>query len=186
MSRFHADALTRDTQVRQRIAEKRESRQEKPSVLIHIQRALIVITGAIVTVLMTVQIVTRYVFGFSIYGIEEAMSFFAIWLYFMGSAHGAWDRGHISADLVDVLFRPGKVQQALRVLASALTVVICAWMTTWAAQYLINSIQRNLTSLEVGVPLAWVNAAMPLGLGLMTFYFLIELIEEWQIFRGIE
>lgn len=176
--------LSQYDRARQRIDAKRAEREENPGVFTRILRLTIVLTGVIVTALMTVQILTRYLFGFSIYGLEEAMSFFAVWLYFMGSAHGAWDRGHISASLVSVLLKPGQLQQSLRVLACTLTVVISAWMTVWAVQYLMNSIRRNLTSLEVGISMAWVNTAIPLGLGLMTLYFAIELYEEWQVLRG--
>lgn len=171
---------------RERIEKKRQHREQNPGILIQLQRFVIVVTGAIVTLLMATQVTTRYVFGFSIYGIEEAMSFVAIWMYFLGSAHGSWDRGHISADLVDVIFPVGRTQQAFRVLARVLTVIISSWMTVWAVQYFLNSFNRNLISLEVGIPLTWVHSAIPVGLALMTFYFFVELIEEWQIFRDMK
>lgn len=169
---------------RQRVEARRERRAQHPGALIQTLRLLIVVTGAVVTLLMFFQIVTRYLFGFSVYGLEEAMSFFAVWAYFLGSAHGSWDRGHISASLVDVLLRPGRSQQAMRVLACLLSVLISGWTMIWAVQYLLNSLSRNLRSLEVGISMAWVNVAMPLGLGLMTLYFALELVEEWQILRG--
>lgn len=169
---------------RDRLEKARERRAQHPGFLIGVQRMIMVLTGLLVTILMTVQIVTRYVFGFSIYGIEELMSFFAVWLYFMGSAHGAWSRGHISASLLDVVLPFGRAQQALRVLACAVTTVLTAWMAVWATEYLFSSIRRNLMSLEVGIPLAWVNVVMPLGLILMTFYFLVECIEEFTVLRS--
>lgn len=176
--------LSHMERARDRLQEARERRAQRPGFLIGLQRAIMVFTGVLVTILMTIQIVTRYVFGFSIYGIEELMSFFAIWLYFMGSAHGAWSRGHISASLLDVALPFGRTQQALRVLACAATTILTAWMAVWATEYLFNSIRRNLMSLEVGIPLAWVNVVMPLGLILMTVYFLVECVEEFTVLRG--
>lgn len=169
---------------RDRIRDVRAQRMARPGWLIGLQRAILMLTGVIVTVLMAVQIVTRYVFGFSIYGIEELMSFFAVWLYFIGSAHGAWSRSQISASLLDVALPFGRLQQSLRVLACAATTILTLWMAVWATEYLLNSIQRHLMSLEVGIPMAWVNAAMPLGLILMAIYFFIEFMEEYAILKG--
>ena len=55
-----------------------------------LQRFVLVVTGALVTILIFVQVVTRYFLGESIFGIEEAASFLAIWLYFIGGAYGAY------------------------------------------------------------------------------------------------
>src|SRR5690625_5019407 len=105
---------SRMEEARLHVDSNRARREQKPGILVNLLRLAIVVTGIVVTILMFTQIVIRYVFGFSIYGLEELMSFFAIWLYFMGAAHGSWDRGHISASLVDVITKPGRVQQSIR------------------------------------------------------------------------
>lgn len=146
--------------------------------LVLAQKAILVLCGAILTVLISVQVVTRYIFNESIFGIEELASFVAIWLYFIGGAQGAWDRGHISASLVELVFKSPRIQDAIKALAAALTTVLCAWMTVWAFQYLLWTFKRGTQSLEVGIHMAWVHAVMPLGLALMTVYFLIEAIDD--------
>ena len=168
------------------IDQKRKERRENPSFLVLILRAIIVITGIVVSLLMFGQIVMRYFFGFSIYGLEELMSFFAVWLYFIGSTHGTWDRGHISASLVDVITKPGFKQQFVKVISSLITVILSAWMTQWTFDYVMRAYKRNLMSLEVGISMLWVNAGMVVGMVLMTYYFLVELYEEFQILRGRE
>ncbi|MFC4298819.1 MAG: TRAP transporter small permease subunit [Castellaniella sp.] len=178
------DPLSAMRLARDRVQAQREQRAARPGRLIMLQRCVMVATGVAVTTLMSIQIVTRYLFGFSIYGIEELMSFIAVWLYFIGSAHGAWGRGQISASLLDVALPFGQMQQACRTLACLVTTVLCGWMTVWSAQYFLNSVHRHLMSLEVGIPMAWVNISMPIGLALMTFYFLIETLEEFSILRG--
>ena len=50
-----------------------------------LQRFVLAATGALVTILIFVQVVTRYFLGESIFGIEEAASFLAIWLYFVAA-----------------------------------------------------------------------------------------------------
>src|SRR5690606_9664897 len=107
-------------------------REANPGILVQLQRAILVAAGAAITILVMVQIITRYFFGFSIYGIEELATFVAVWLYFIGGSHGAWSREHISASLIDFLLSPGPLQQSLRIIASTITVIVSAWMTVWA------------------------------------------------------
>ena len=149
-----------------------------------LQRFVLAATGALVTILIFVQVVTRYFLGESIFGIEEAASFLAIWLYFVGGAYGAYERGHISASLVDLIVPGDRARQGIKILTGALTVVLSAWMTLWAIRYFMVTLQRGTMSLELGIQMAWVHAAIPLGLVLMTFYFAVELLEDVATLRA--
>lgn len=149
-----------------------------------LQRLVLLLCGALLTILITVQVFTRYVLGISIFGIEELASFIAVYMYFIGASHGAWERGHISASLVDLVFGEGRVREAITLLANLITVILAAWMTVWAWQYLAFTIERGTMSLEVGISLVWVHGIMPVGLSLMTLYFAVELMDNWRRFSG--
>lgn len=138
------------------------------------QRFLLIATGAALTLLVTFQVFTRYVLGISVLGIEELACFSAVWLYFIGSSHGAWERGHISASLVDVFAKEGRLPAGIKVIASILTVVIAVWMSVWAWQYFAFSLRRGSTSPDTGIVLAWVHIIMPVSLSLMTLYWVVE------------
>lgn len=138
-----------------------------------VQRVLLVATGVAVTLLVCLQVFTRYVMGISVLGIEELACFAAVWMYFIGSAHGAWERGHISASLVDMLAR-GKLNGGIKAFSSTLTVVIAAWMTVWAWDYFAFSLRRGSISRDTGIMLAWVHVIMPICLSLMTLYWTVE------------
>jgi TRAP-type transport system small permease protein len=152
-----------------------------------VQRFVLVATGTLVTILIFIQVVTRYFLGISIFGIEEAASFLAIWLYFVGGAYGAYERGHISASLVDLVVPGERTRRLIKVFTAALTVILTAWMTVWAIRYFIATVHRGTMSLELGIHMAWVHLAIPLGLVLMTFYFAVELLEDAGKLRsGVE
>lgn len=149
------------------------------------QRFVLLVCGIVLTGLITVQVFTRYVLGISIFGIEELASFVAVYLYFIGAAHGAWERGHISASLVELVVPPGRPRNAIALFASVITVVLSGWMSLWAWQYLAFTLKRGTMSLEVGISMAWVHGIMPIGLSLMTLYFAVEMLENWnRVFRG--
>lgn len=149
-----------------------------------VQRFVLVATGALVTILIFVQVVTRYFLGVSIFGIEEAASFLAIWLYFVGGAYGAYERGHISASLVDLIVPGERARLVMKATTAALTTILCAWMTLWAIRYLMATLQRGTMSLELGIQMAWVHVAIPVGLVLMTFYFALEFLEDVSRLRA--
>jgi TRAP-type C4-dicarboxylate transport system permease small subunit len=150
---------------------------------LRLQRVLLLFCGALLTGLVAVQVFTRYVLGISIFGIEELASFVAVYLYFIGASHGAWERGHISASLVDLVLPPGRPRETAAVFSSLVTVVLSGWMSLWAWQYLAFTARRGSMSLETGIPMVWVHAIMPLGLSLMTLYFLVELLDRWARLR---
>lgn len=150
-----------------------------------LQRFILLACGIAVTALITVQVFTRYVMGISLFGIEELATFAAVYMYFIGAAHGAWERGHISASLVELMIPEGRAQHAIALVASAITVVLSGWMSVWAWQYLAFTLKRGTMSLEVGIHMGWIHGVMPAGLTLMTLYFAVEFLENWnRVFKG--
>lgn len=148
-----------------------------------LQRFLLLACGSALTVLITVQVFTRYVLGISLFGIEELASFVAVYLYFIGASHGAWERGHISASLMELVLPEGRARQGVAILASAITVNLCAWMAVWGWQYLAFTIGRGTMSLETGIPMAFIVGIIPVCLTLMTVYFVVELLDHFRRFR---
>ena len=143
---------------------------------IRLQRLVLLICGSALTVLVFVQVVTRYLMGISLFGIEELASFVAVYLYFVGATHGTWERGHISASLVDLILPKGRSQHVVAVIAAAITTALCGWMTLWSWQYLAFVIHRHTVSLETGIPMYAIIVVMPVCLSLMTLYFAIEVM----------
>ena len=141
---------------------------------LYAQRVLLVVTGIAVTLLVCLQVFTRYVLGISILGIEELACFAAVWMYFIGSSHGAWERGHISASLIDLLSLGERAKDGVKAFSSILTVIIAAWMTVWAWDYFAFSLNRGSVSRDTGIVLAWVHVIMPICLTLMTIYWIVE------------
>lgn len=149
----------------------------RPDMLVHIQRFLLASSAALLTILIFVQVFTRYVMHMSVIGIEDLTSFVAVWLYFIGGSLGAWDRGHISASLVDLIVQSEPVRRWINAASAIVTTILAGWMTKWAFEYFLFTVERHQVSIDVRMPMFIVTVAMPLGLALMTFYFLVEAIE---------
>jgi TRAP-type C4-dicarboxylate transport system permease small subunit len=147
---------------------------------IKLQRFIMLVSGVTLTALVFTQVITRYFFSISLFGIEELATFTAVFLYFFGMSHGAWERGHISASLVELVLPAGRPQLAVEALASIITVILSGWMTVWSWDYLAFVIKRGTMSLETGIPMSWIVAVIPLCLALTTLYFLIEAVMRVQ------
>lgn len=142
-----------------------------------LQRLVVVLSGLAITILIFVQVTSRYVFQTAIFGIEEIACYVAVWLYFLGAAVGAEQRGHMSASLVELVLRGETARRVIRLLVCTLSVVLCAWMTMWAWSLAKWSLQLGMMSTEINVPVGYAQLAMPVGLALMTLYFFVELVE---------
>ncbi|MEP2783320.1 MAG: TRAP transporter small permease [Pseudoruegeria sp.] len=146
-----------------------------------LQRLILILSGAALTLLVFVQVVSRYLLGISIFGIEELASFTAVIMYFFGATHGAWERGHISASLVELVLPAGRVRHLAELLTSIVTVALSTWMTVWAWKYLAFVVKRGTVSLETDIPMYAIVSVIPFCLSLMTFYFCVEVLMRAQV-----
>ena len=154
---------------------------------VQLLRCIVTLSGGLLTIAILVQIASRYLFRTSILGIEEIILYLAVWFYFLGAALGAEQREHISASLVDILAISATSKQWVSWVASLISVVICAWMTWWALELVQWSMQMKMRSTELRVPVWLVQACIPTGLGLMTFYLLMECLDNLcHLLRGKE
>lgn len=139
-----------------------------------LQKLVLVVCSIGFTLLVILEIVFRYFLFLPLHGIEELATYLAVWTYFIGGAHGAYERSHISASLLDMLVKNDRALGIVDFIVKAITALTAGWMTVWTFQYLLWSMERRPHSLELQMPLYFVHAAMAIGLALMTFYFLID------------
>ena len=150
-----------------------------------LKRLTLAVTCALFSIVVLVQIVVRYFLLIPIHGLEEVAVYAAVWTYFIGGAYGAYERSHISASLIEMMIARERHRDWVKVLANAITVVVAAWATIWTFQYFQWSLRLQPKSLELQAPLYWVHASMFVGLGLMAFYFAIELVDNLLRALGI-
>lgn len=144
---------------------------------LNLLRVIMFASSIAFTVAVFLQVVTRYLFNYSLFGIEEFASFAGIIMYFAGAAYGTHERSHISASLVETLFGDSRFTLAVhaftRALACALTIYILVIM--W--DLLVFTDRMNTKSTELRVPMMWIYGTMFAGLALSAFYFFLEFIE---------
>ena len=137
-----------------------------------------IIAGCIVTVLVFVEVMLRYVFGSPLFGVEEMVCLIAMWLYFIGASYGAYDRTHIKAELVHIWFKTQRSHALINSICSFITFILCVIMIKWSYPYFIWGLKKGETSQALLLPMVLSQSAIFFGAILMSLYFLVELADN--------
>jgi len=151
--------------------------------LIHLQKIFMVVAGCVITVLVFVEVLLRYIFGSPLFGVEELICLIAMWLYFIGASYGAYERSHIKAELIHMWFKSPRSYALIRSLSSLITFVLSIIMISWTYPYFIWGITKGETSQALLLPMVLSQSAIFVSAILMSFYFFIELID--YIFQSL-
>lgn len=137
--------------------------------------------GAFVTCLgfIVAEVILRNVVRVSLFGTSEIAVLSAWWFYMFGASLGAWERTHIKADIMLMFVKKSPRGMAIvRTVSSSLTLFLCAVSASWALIYIDRAIDLHRTSSYLRIPMIIAQAPILIGLALMTFYFLVQLIDH--------
>ena len=133
-----------------------------------------------VTVLVVIINVTlRYLFHGGLFWVEEVATTSFIWSVFIGAAAAYRHKMHIGIDLVTMLF-PERVRELISIIINFLMVLIngyICYLSTIMIQ--ANSLKRTAV---LNIPSIYVNLAITVGFGLITFHATQFLYTEARLF----
>ena len=135
------------------------------------------------TLIICVATFFRYILEGNLYGYEEWVKLLAFWLYFIGAAIGAYNRTHVSADLVNAYLPDGIIKRSLTVLKNLITVCVATLFAWYGYDFFMFGYQGPLgTGIAIPktsvwrIPL-WVGyISVFIGLVFMVYYFARDLI----------
>jgi len=136
-----------------------------------------VVAGCLITVLVFVEVLLRYVFGSPLFGVEELICLIAMWLYFIGASYGAYERSHIKAELIYIWFKRPRSYALVRAISSLITFVLSIIMISWTYPYFIWGITKGETSQALLLPMVLSQSAIFFSAISMSLYFFVELID---------
>ena len=142
-----------------------------------LQQFIMFVTSIAFTAAVFLQVVTRYLFNYSIFGIEEFASFAGIICYFVGAAYATHERSHISASLVETLFGESRITSAIHALTRLIAFILTIYVLVSMWDLLVFTERMNTRSTELRLPMIWIYGSMFVGLVLTAFYFLLEFVE---------
>ena len=138
---------------------------------------------ALLTIIICAAAFFRYILNGDLTGYEEWVKIFAFWLYFAAAAIGAYNRTHVSADLVQAYVPNGKLKDFLVFLKNLITVGVSLLFTWYGYEFFMFGFMGPLGT-GIALPTTnvwrislWVGY-LPVFLGLifMTYYFSRDLL----------
>jgi TRAP-type C4-dicarboxylate transport system permease small subunit len=135
-------------------------------------------TTALLTIIICAAAFFRYILDGDLTGYEEWVKIFAFWLYFSAAAIGAYNRTHVSADLVQAYVPDGKLKDFLVFLKNLITVGVSLLFTYYGYEFFMFGFMGPLgTGIAIPTTNVWRISLwigyLPVFLGLifMTYYF---------------
>jgi len=132
---------------------------------------------SVLTLAMFTEIVSRYVFHNSFFGLEHFIGFASMWVYFIGSAYGSYERSHVKAELILVIVRSKKAYNIIRAVSASISTIVSCVFVVWSYEFCMDSIAMKETTWAYHVPMVYFQASLFVGGLLMTIYFLWEAID---------
>lgn len=152
------------------------------SKLVGSQKLITTLIGIIVPVIVVVQVLLRYVFKAPLMGIEELMFFPTIWLYMLGGANASQQRNHIACGILTLYIKKPRSMMIFNIVKNTISVIVSLWLMYWAYWLFTYSLNVWKTSDMLYIPMFFLESAPFIGLVLMTFYAVLEWIDNIKIY----
>ena len=141
--------------------------------------------SVLLTVLISAATLMRYVFQTDLYGYEEWVKLFAFWLYFCGAGYGAFNKSHVSADLVTAYIPEGTGKRFLVFVKDLVTFAVTCLFLYYGYDFFMFGFRGPLGT-GIALPMTtiwriplWTSyLAITLGLFFMAWYFGVALFQS--------
>jgi len=141
-----------------------------------------VVCSLLLSLIIAAAAFTRYVIGGDLYGFEEWVNF-AFWLYFCGAGYGAFNRSHITADLVQAYIPKGHIKLFVTFLKDLVTFSVTSLFLYYGYDFFMFGFRGPLgTGVAIPettiwrIPMWTSYLAITLGLFFMVLYFGVALL----------
>ena len=139
-------------------------------VLLAVTRVVIVAIGAAFTILVTMEVGSRFLFGQSVSMVNGTARFLLVWFFMIGAGLALRQGGHVALDIIGKRLPPlgGTI---LYFVAQALTFTFLLQLL-WGGYVALDASYSQVEG-SLGVSLAWVMAAFPVGLVLLIYHQIV-------------
>ena len=129
----------------------------------------------VMLVLLTVQVITRYLFKFAFTWTEELSTILFVWLVYLGCSAAVLKGQHLRIDLLLNAFK-GKAKKAALILTDVITMAFCAIMVPSMLNVIGNLASRSSTTMLLKIPQSAVYTIIPFALIMTIIRFVQEIV----------
>lgn len=136
--------------------------------------------GALLLVVMlvdlTIQVVARYIFGFTYPWSEEIARYLFVWLIFIGTSYAAKTGDHIRLDFLIALW-PKHIRKYMEFVGDIIFIFYACIICYFGWKYMLRIFATNQFGPGTMIQMGYIYAAIPIGYILMIIRLVIRVIQ---------
>ncbi len=141
------------------------------------EAAVLIAMVVVMTVVVFLQVVYRYVLAQPLHWSEELARYLFVWLSILGATLGLQKRGHFGLDVFFRMF-PGKMKQSMGffiyfLIGAVIFVILVQGIT------LVEK-TASQESPAMGISMSWAYACLPVGGALMAIHLVVIFLKDWR------
>lgn len=126
-------------------------------------------------VLLTLQVITRYLFKYSFTWAEELSTIMFVWLVYLGCSAAVLKGQHLRIDLLLNAFK-GNARKAVLILTDLITMVFCAVIVPFILNVIGNLTARGSTTILLKIPQNLIYTIIPFAMVMTIIRFAQEIV----------
>ena len=144
----------------------------------HIEEVILSVSFATMAIVCFTQVITRYIFKFSLPWSEELLRALFVWSSCLGISLGFRTRSHLGVDAVVGLF-PKKIRRVLSFLAYLVVIAFCVVIIFYSVRISAQQFSTMQKTIAMRLPIFYISSAIPIGFGLTIVRILQVLYEDF-------
>lgn len=145
---------------------------------------LCIVLFAFLVLLVTWQVITRFIFNDPSVFSEELAKYCFVWLVLFGSAYAFGENGHMSIEFIKDKF-PAKFKMAVEVFIE-LVIIFFAALILVKGGYAVTELAWTQLSASLKIPVGYLYAAMPISGVCIIFYCINSITLIFQKKKPLE
>ncbi len=147
------------------------------SIFEFINQYIMIITGALITILILAGTVMRYILHINFYGQEEVVLLVGFWMFFIGSISAAREKTHLNADMLSLFTKNQKILNGFALFKEICSLLICILAAKWCIDYFAWSVPKNPKTSVHKIPLYLQQFPMVLSFVAWSIYLVRDVIK---------
>jgi TRAP-type C4-dicarboxylate transport system permease small subunit len=139
------------------------------------EAAVLITLVAVMTLIVFLQVVYRYVLVQPLYWSEELARYLFVWVSILGATLGLQKRGHFGLDFFYRMLSDQK-RQFLQILIHLLVGGVILVILIQGVKLVQATALQKSPAMEISM--AWAYACLPVGAGLMAIHLLVMMIKD--------
>lgn len=140
-------------------------------------QGLLFVAGVLFAVIITVEVASRYVLGFSIYVTNALSRLLLVWFFMLGAGIAMRHGAHVGFELLVSKMPPRR--RRLTILVGLVCAAAFSLQMLYAGVVALGPAWRQ-TEPGLDIPLAWPILAIPVGFALLLYHIAVVLYLEWK------